>query len=551
MTRKILLLLLATFALTANAQTKWLKKARKAQLNLVTYDANGQLLRSTNGFLIDADGTILSDYASFRGAARAVAIDEKGTEYPILTVAGASSLYDVIKLRADIPKATPLTISPINSTKGQQVFVLPYLSNKAGLATATTIEDIKIFNELYAYYTLPVKLNEKSASCPVVNEDGEVIGLLQMSAKANEEKAYAISAAYISDLKTTALSANALDYRDVLIRKELPAEASQAASYIYLIGTRDTTLYLAYVADYIRRFPSEANGYTMQAEMQATTSHFAEADATWEAGTKAGATQHELDYSHARTILAAIQAGKEVPETWTTDLALQLARQAEAADPQPIYLALQGHILYAQKNYAEAAAKFLAVNQTSLRSAEHFLYAAQCQQMLADTTAALALQDSAVACFTKPYTPDAAPALLIRATTLRSLGRFRDAVKDLNDYEHLMSASLNANFYYQRYQDEMQCRMFRQALSDIERATRLEPREPLYFAELAAVNYRFSQLDEAVDAARKALALDDTFADAHRILGIILRAQGKEAEAKAELQRAIDLGDDIARNLLE
>lgn len=550
MTRKLLFILLFLFTLNASAQTKWLKKARKAQLNLVSYDANGQLLHSTNGFLIDEEGTVLSDYASFKGAARAVAIDEKGTEYPILTVAGASSLYDVIKLRADIRKGQPLPLATINGLKGQDVFVLPYLTSKSGLPTATTIEDAKTFKELYSYYTLPVKLTERSTSCPVVNSEGEVIGLVQMTAKADEEKSYAISATYVNELQITAINANSADYRDILIRKELPSDASQAASFIYLIGTRDTALYLGYVNDYIRRFPSEASGYTMLGEMLAAQGKFAEADAAWEAGNKAGAAQPELDYSHSRSILAAIQNGNQLPETWTLEHSMELAQQAEKADPQPIYSALQGHILYAQKRYAEASEKFVSVNQTKLRSAEHFLYAAQCQQMLADTTAMLALQDSAVACFTKPYTSEAAPALLMRATTLRSIGRYRDAIKDLNEYEHLMSASLNANFYYQRYQTEMQCRMFQQALSDIERATLLEPDEPLYFAELAGTHFRFNQLDEAIVAARKAIALNDDFADAHRILGICLRAQQKETEARAALQRAVELGDDIAKDII-
>ena len=551
MIRKLLVITLCLFTLSASAQTKWLKKARKAQLNLVSYDADGKLLHSTNGFLIDEAGTILSDYSSFKGASRAVAIDEKGTEYPILSLVGASSLYDVIKLRADISKGQPLSLSAVNGLKGQSVFVLPYLSNKSGLPTATTIEDVKIFKEIYTYYTLPVKLSEKSISCPLVNDEGEVLGLVQMTAKSDEEKSYAISAAYVNDLKTTALNANSSDYRDVLIRKELPSEASQAASFIYLTGTRDTAVYLDYVNEYVRRFPTETNGYTMQAEMLAAKGAYTEADAAWEAGSKAGGVQSELDYSHARSILAAVQSGKHLPETWTLERSLELAQQAESADHQPIYTALQGHILYAQKRYAEASEKFVAVNQTSLRSAEHFLYAAQCQQMLADTTALLALQDSAVACFNKPYTPEAAPALLMRATTLRSVGRFRDAIKDLNEYERLMSTSLNANFYYLRYQIEMQCRMFQQALSDIEHATLLEPDEPLYFAELAGTHFRFSQLDEAVYAARKAIALDETFADAHRILGISLRAQKKEAEARAELQRAIDLGDEVAKDIID
>ena len=52
-------------------------------------------------------------------------------------------------------------------------------------------------------------------------------------------------------------------------------------------------------------------------------------------------------------------------------------------------------------------------------------------------------------------------------------------------------------------------------------------------------------------AARAAIGLDDSFADAHRILGVCLRAQGKNNEAKQALQRAADLGDTVAKELLE
>ena len=138
----------------------------------------------------------------------------------------------------------------------------------------------------------------------------------------------------------------------------------------------------------------------------------------------------------------------------------------------------------------------------------------------------------------------------MRANTLQSVGRYRDAVRDLNDYEHLKANTLSANFYYRRMQAEMRCRMFQQAIDDIERAVKMEPQEPLYHAEQAVVHFRCGQLDEAEAAARAAIALNPEFTDAHRILGVCLRAQGKENEAKAALQRAVDLGDTMAKDLL-
>ena len=545
-------LLLICACSAAQAQpSKWFKKARKAQLNIITYDAAGQMLRSTNGFYIAADGTALTDYASLRGAARAVAIDESGKQWDVSAVAGANSLYDVAKIKVATSKATPLSIATANSAQGAQAYIMPYLSSKAPAPTIVTIDTVETFDGSYVQYTLPYKAPELTTSCPVMNENGEVIGLLQLGVGANAERSYALSAAYARDLSISALSATMTDYRDLLLKKALPADKDQASSFIFLSGTRDTALYLSYVDDYLAAFPDEANGYNMKAEMQAAQGAFAQAEDTWTAGMKSKAHKGELLYSRARTVYGAIQGGSALPSDWTLERASADIDAANAEEPSPVYTALKGHILYAQKQYAEACSKFVEVTTTPMRDASYFLYASQCQQLLGDSTAMLALQDSAVACFAKPYTIDAAPSLLMRSQTHLAMGHYRLAVNDLIEYEHLKRNELNANFYYQRQQAELKCRMYQQALADIEHAATMEPREPLYQAELAATYYRFNMIDEAIAAARKAIALDDNFADAHRVLGVALKAKGDKRAAAEAFDKAISLGDELSKTLKE
>lgn len=529
---------------------KWVKRARKAQVNIVSYGADGQLMHSTNGFFVDDDGTVLTDYASLRGAARAVAIDESGREMEVVSVVGASALYDVVRLHVDARKPAGLELAAAAPAQGQTVYVMPYLNNRSGMATETTVAEAKTFGEGYAYLTLPVAQPERNISAPVLDAEGKVLGLLQMPAQAGAQQCFVLSAAYAMSLRVTALSATSSDYRDILIRKQLPDDPGQAASFIYIIGTRDTTAYLAYTDEFIARFPSEATGYTLRAEMLLARGDSDAALETWQRGLAAKAPADELLYSRAKATFAYVQQHPDGEEPWTLQHALDDARAAYDARPLPVYDALQGHVLYAMQRYEDARERFLTVTTTNLRSADYFLYAAQCEQMRNDTIAALELQDSAVACFTKPYVTEAAPSLLVRAQTLLSLNRFREAVADLNDYEHLKRNDLNANFYYRRAQAEMQCRMFQQALADYERAARLDPGDPVLRAELAAVNFRLHQTDDAIVVAREAIALDPDFPDAHRILGVCLQTQGKEAEARAELQRAADLGDEIAKQML-
>lgn len=547
--RSFLLLLFLVASTTLFAQApKWQKKAHKAMLSIITYGADGQMLHTTNGFFIHPDGIVLSDYHSFQGAVRAAVFDASGNEWPVESIMGANSLYDVVKVKVSAKKAVSLTLASDDSQKGAKVFILPYSSNNSH-AISSTITDVSTFNEHYSYYTLPIRVPEKWTSCPVMNETGDVIGLLQMAAMAKDTCSYAVSVLFADSLHTHALSAASSDYQAIPMKKALPGEATQAHSFIYLTGTRDTTLYLSYVEDYLTLFPTEANGYTMKAEMLADLRRYDEAEAVWAAGMKAASHPEDIYYSRANAIFRHVSMDK-APESWTLDTAMEEVEHARSINPLPVYSALKAQILYSQKEYAKACEQFLALNNTNLRSADNFLYAAQCQQMVNDTLAVLALQDSAVACFTKPYVEAAAPALLMRSGTLISLHRYREAVRDLNDYEHLKSKNLTANFYYRREQAEMRCRMFQQALSDIEQAVKMAPREPLFQAEAAAVHYRFGNLDDAIAAARQAIALDDEFADAHRILGVCLRAQQKETEARTALQRAADLGDEMAKSLL-
>lgn len=547
--RHSLLLCLLFITAVLQAQTpRWQKKAHKAMLSIITYGTDGQMLHSTNGFYIHNDGTALSDYRSFQGAARAVVFDEAGKEWPVECILGANSLYDVVKFKVAAPKVTALTLASQTACQGDKAFILPYLSSNTA-STATTVAAVSTFNGSYAYYTLPARMTEKWTSCPLMNEAGQVLGILQMAAGAKDSCSYAVSALFADSLHIHALTAASSDYQAIPLKKALPREASQAHSFIYLVGTRDTAAYLAYVEEYISLFPTEANGYTMKAEMLAAQQRFEDAENVWAQGLKAATHPEDIRYSRANTIFRTAQGGHS-PEAWTLEAAMAEVEQASTVQPQPVYDALKAHILYSQKHYEEACTQFLALNATALRTPDNFLYAAQCRQMLNDTTAVLALQDSAIACYTRPYIEAAAPALLMRAGTLLSLRRYREAVRDLNDYEHLKSNELNANFYYRREQAEMRCRMYQQALSDIEKAVRMNPREPLYHAEAAAVYYRFNQLDEAVAAARQAIAIDNQFPDAHRILGVCLRAQGKEAEARSALRQAADLGDEIAQSLL-
>ena len=144
-------------------------------------------------------------------------------------------------------------------------------------------------------------------------------------------------------------------------------------------------------------------------------------------------------------------------DNWSMDKALDEIRLANTLNPQPMYRQMEGNILYAQKKYAEAYDIYNQLTTTNLKSAEVFFSAARCKEMLKDTTAMLALMDSAMSTFTKPYLKEAAPYLWARAQARMGAKKFREPIADMNDYEELMMANINDNFYYIRHQAEIRC----------------------------------------------------------------------------------------------
>ena len=62
---------------------------------------------------------------------------------------------------------------------------------------------------------------------------------------------------------------------------------------------------------------------------------------------------------------------------------------------------------------------------------------------------------------------------------------------------------------------------------------------------------RVNQPEETVKALNKAIELDAKNAAAYRMLGYCQVQQGKKKEGMANLEKAVELGDTVAKDLIE
>jgi len=533
---------------------KWFKKAAKAQISIVTMNEKGDMLQSGNGFFIDKNGTALADYQLFKQASKAKVVSGEGKEYEVEAIVGASSLYDLVKFRVKTDKDTPaLTISDRMGVKHEHVYVLPYPTKENKMCVNDTLHDIQKFNEKYGYYTLGRPLDEKYLNSPVMDEEGEVLGMIQRKADASATTSYAVSVAYGNTLCTDGMSSADNDLNAIHIRKALPADEADIRTFLFMTASRsDSATYSQYLNDYILQFPKSSEAYTQRADFYMAHGNYAAAEEDMKSALEVTEKKDETYYAFSKLLYELnLKPGYQVYKDWNLNHSLTLAEEAYKANPLPLYILQEGNTLYALKEYEKACEKYLSLRETNMRSAQIFLYAAQCKRMAkTDTLQILALQDSAVACFKKPYPKDAAPSLLERSNTLLELGRYREAIADLNEYEHLMSNELTAYFYYRREQAEMQCRMFQQAVDDIDRAIRMEPKEPLYHAERAVVYYRLGEFEEALKSAQKSAELNPKFGDAYRLAGICQLRLNQREKGLSNLKKAIELGDESAQAIL-
>lgn len=550
MNRLFTLLGVLLLTVAATAQPSWTKKATKAVFTLKTFNADGSLLASSTGFFTNTEGVAVSSFTPFRGAAKAVVIDAQGKEWPVECMLGANDTYDVAKFRVATKKTTPLTITTATEKEGMTVWLLPYHETKN--CPEGTICKAEVFADNYAYYTVAMTMGENTLGAPLLNAVGEVIGLMQQPASTTDTLAYAVSARYADSLRISGLSLSDPALSSTAIKKDLPESVEQAQLMLFLASNGDSTTFVGLIDQFIEKFPTETDGYVYRAQQHAGQLLFDEAAADMEQAIKMSEKKDDAHFNYSKLIYNKELYVKDMPyDGWSLDKALEEAREAERINALDIYRHQQAVILYAQKKYSEAYDIYTRLFQGDLRSADLFYEAALCQQQLGDSTAMLALLDSCVAMFPKPYLKEAAPYLLVRANTAMDYGRYRQAVADFNEYEQLMAASVTDKFYYLRYQACLNGRQFQQALNDIDRAITMSPNNDLYYSEKASLQVRVGLYDEAMETARQCIEVAPEHSDGYLFLGLAQCLKGQKTEGVKNLQKAKELGDDQADGLIE
>lgn len=565
MKRNLISILLVLTVFAASAQLpKTLKQVKKAVYTVQTFDAEGNVLHTGNGFFVAQGGDLITSYALFPNCSKAVVTDSKGKAYDITKVLGANETYDIVRLQtAPIKKLASVAVDTTSAVEHTSLFLPAIGREKKVYDTWVPVLSTEQAAGSYRYYTLHHAGHPALSHRPLLDASGNVVAIVQPSVE-TDTVLYALDIRYATDLAVKALSVNDLTYRALPIRKALPAEIDQAQVSLFLVAEQDDAQLRAEVIDeFIQSFPDSYEGYLGRAAhhiaLKSDSAYvLAEADhalALEHAADKADEVHFQIAKQMLSVAIDTLQSYKD----WDYARVLTEIDKARAINPLPIYAQQQGDIYITLKDYTAAYDKYMEVNRSDIGSPDTWLRTAYIIEQRAgegDVELAIALIDSAVVNSQRNRNSESkiqnsSTYVLERALLKARHGLHRPAVADYNLYEELVGTIGTDRFYYLREQSEAAGRMFQQALDDIDRAIALAPRNPLYLLEKASLNVRVARYAEALPILEVLMAAFPDDMDCNRLLGFCCVQLGDKSRGLPYLEKAVSMGDSNAAALLD
>ena len=556
--RTIAVIAFMALALQASAKDpKWLKSVKNSVFNVIAYDTDGRELSRSRGFFISTDGTGITDRSVLVRAQKAVTIDAAGTTRPIQVVTGADDIYDAVRFSL-LPdkKLTAVQPSKVQALEGDQVFILTLSAdNKTALVPASVSKTMKIDGDRF-YYNLSLPFDSAYTGCPVFDDEGAAIGIVQAGRRGDKET-YVLDALHITDIEISTFSLDSRAYSEIGIRKMLPSDPDMALAYVMIKqSTATSEQYGKLLEDFMIQFPDNPDGIFNMGSYLIQETDSTQFDRGIELIEKSISVADDKDRMHcdyANLIYNTIVGRQNHPGSWTLEKALEEINAALAINEVSLYMQLQGNILYAMKRYPEAFDSFMKLNNTDQATPETYLFAYTVRrQMDNDPDICITLLDSTIAKFGTPLPQRAASYVLERATIKEDAGRNREAVADYNLYEQMLGAnSMSSAFYFIREQVEIKARMYEQALADINQARLLAPQDSSLILEHASLLLRIGNYEVALPLLKELEANYPDQPDIQRLIGVCYLRRNDNVNARKYLTRAKELGDKVAAQLLE
>ena len=182
------------------------RRIKPSAVAIETFDSRGEKLSRGSGFFIAADRVVTNRHV-IDNAFRAEVHSYNGSVYPVRGVIAVDAEGDLALLRVEAPpnQVRPLQLDKTSPQEGESVVVI---GNPFGLEGSVTngivsaVRDIPTFGRIIQI-TAPI--SPGSSGSPVVNMQGQVIGVATLQITGGQSVNFAIPSERISQLQSGAL----------------------------------------------------------------------------------------------------------------------------------------------------------------------------------------------------------------------------------------------------------------------------------------------------------------------------------------------------------
>ena len=203
----VLLLITAHPAASQDSLPELVRRIKPSAVAIETFDSRGEKVSRGSGFFIETDRVVTNRHV-IEGAHRAEVHSSTGSIYPVKGVLAVDAEGDIAILKVDVPpnQVRPLPLDRTSPQEGESVVVI---GNPFGLEGSVTngivsaVRDIPTFGRIIQI-TAPI--SPGSSGSPVVNMQGQVIGVATLQITGGQSVNFAIPSERISQLQVASVT---------------------------------------------------------------------------------------------------------------------------------------------------------------------------------------------------------------------------------------------------------------------------------------------------------------------------------------------------------
>jgi tetratricopeptide (TPR) repeat protein len=183
------------------------RRIKPSAVAIETFDSRGEKLSRGSGFFVETDRIVTNRHV-LEGAYRAEVHSSSGAVFPVKGVLAVDAEGDIalLKIDAPAPPVRPLSLDKTSPQEGESVVVI---GNPLGLEGSVTngivsaVRDIPTFGRIIQI-TAPI--SSGSSGSPVVNMQGQVIGIATLQITGGQSVNFAIPSERISQLQIATMT---------------------------------------------------------------------------------------------------------------------------------------------------------------------------------------------------------------------------------------------------------------------------------------------------------------------------------------------------------